>query len=129
MSPRPLFAAAIASLLAASMPASAVTPRADLLGTAVPAHAADRTVNLGQGMRSINVVSGDTIRFVNGGSEFAWSFMTSPIVQVFDLNQVAPDGALGHPLLVYVAPSPLYTERAQFNDLDRQDTRLPAVVR
>ncbi|KQQ97663.1 hypothetical protein ASF77_04675 [Massilia sp. Leaf139] len=111
------------------MSATAVTPRADLLGTPVPASAATRTVNLSPNMHSINVVAGDTIRFVNGSGEFGWSFDVSPLVQVFDLNQVAPSGALGHPLRVYVAPNPLYSERAQFNDHDRRDTRLPTVIR
>ncbi|WP_229467310.1 CzcE family metal-binding protein [Massilia sp. Mn16-1_5] len=129
MSTRPLLPAVSLTLLTACMSATAVTPRADLLGSPVPAHAATRVVNLNQGMQSINVVAGDTVRFVNGSGEFGWSFNTSPIVQTFDLNQVAPNGALGHPVRVYVAPSPLYSERAQFNDNDRQDTRLPAVIR
>lgn len=129
MSARPLVPAVIVTLLTACMSATAVTPRADLLGTPVPAHAATRTVNLTSNMHSVNVVAGDTVRFVNGSGEFAWSFTTSPIVQTFELNQVAPSGALGHPVRVYVAPNPLYSERAQFNDHDRQDTRLPAVIR
>lgn len=123
-----LFLPLAVALSAACVTASAVTPRADLLGTPVPAHAATRVVNLNSGMQSINVVAGDTIRFVNGNGEFGWSFNVSPIVQTFDLSQVAPSGALGHPLRVYVAPSPLYSERAQFNDLDRQDTGAPAVT-
>ena len=129
MSARPLVPAVIVTLLTASLSANAVTPRADLLGSPVPAHAATRTVNLTQNTHSVNVVSGDTVRFVNGSGEFAWAFNTSPIVQVFELNQVAPNGALGHPVRVYVAPNPLYTERAQFNDHDRQDARMQAVVR
>ena len=129
MSTRPLIPVLSLTLLTACMSATAVTPRADLLGSPVPAQAATRVVNLTPGMQSINVVSGDTIRFVNGSGEFGWSFNVSPIVQTFDLNQVAPSGALGHPLQVYVAPSPLYSERAQFNDLERHDARLPKVVR
>ena len=129
MSSRQFVPAVSVVLLTACISASAVTPRADLLGSPIPAAAATRTVNLGSGMQSINVVSGDTVRFVGNGGEFAWSFNTSPIVQVFDLNQVAPNGAVGQPMRVYVAPSPLYSERAQFNDNDRQDTRLRAVVR
>jgi hypothetical protein len=125
-----LFVPAVAAVLAmACMSASAVEPRPDLLGSRVPSAAAVRTVNLGSGVQSINVVSGDTVRFVGSGGEFAWTFNTSPIVQVFNLSQVAPNGTVGQETRVYVAPSPLYSERAQFNDNDRQDTRLPAVVR
>jgi hypothetical protein len=129
MSTRPLIPALSLALLTACMSAGAVNPRADLLGSPVPAYAATRVVNLTPDTHSINVVAGDTIRFVNGSGEFGWSFDVSPIVQTFDLNQVAPSGAVGHPLRVYVAPSPLYSERAQFNDLERQDARLPRVVR
>lgn len=121
---------AVAAILAtACMSAGAVEPRPDLLGSPVPAAAATRTVVLGSGPQSINVVNGDTVRFVGNGEEFAWTFNTSPIVQVVNLNQVAPGAAQGKDRLVYVAPSPLYSERAQFNDNDRQAIRLPAVVR
>ena len=129
MSIRPLIPAVIATLLTACMSATAVTPRADLLGTPIPASAATRVFTITPDTRWVNVVSGDTVRFVANGGEFGWSFDTSPLVHSFDLNRVAPSGVLGRELWVYVAPNPLYSERAQFNDLDRQDTRLPAVRR
>jgi len=128
MSSRPLVPAISLTLLTACMSATAVTPRADLLGSPVPPAAATRVVNLTQDTRYVNVVAGDTIRFVNGSGEFAWSFDVSPIVQTFDLSQVAPQGVLGHELRVYVAPNPLYSERADFNNADRHDTRAPAVI-
>ena len=93
MSSRPLVPAVLVTMLTACMSATAVTPRADLLGSPVPPVAATRTVNLTQDTRHVNVVAGDTIRFVNGSGEFAWSFNVSPIVQMFELNQVAPPGA------------------------------------
>jgi uncharacterized cupredoxin-like copper-binding protein len=129
MSIRPIVPAVFVTLLTASISASAVSPRADLLGSPVPAAAATRVVNLTQDTRHVNVVAGDTIRFVNGSGEFAWNFNVSPIVQTFDLSQVAPQGVLGHGLRVYVAPNPLYSERADFNNPDRHDTRAPAVIR
>lgn len=129
MSSRPLVLAVIAALLTACMSAGAVIPRADLLGTPVRPEAATRTITLSQDTRYVNVVAGDTIRFVNGASEFAWSFDVSPLVYMFDLNQVAPAGALDHLVRVYVAPDPRYSERADFNDHDRHDTRAPAVMR
>jgi len=129
MSIRPLVPAVSITLLTACMSASAVSPRADLLGSPVPPAAATRIVNLSADTRHVNVVAGDTIHFVNGSGEFAWSFDVSPIVQTFDLSQVAPQGALGHALRVYVAPNPIYSERADFNNPDRHDTRAPAVIR
>jgi hypothetical protein len=129
MSIRRIVPAVFVTLLTASLSASAVSPRADLLGSPVPPAAAARIVNLTADTRYVNVVSGDTVRFVNGSGEFSWNFNVSPIVQTFDLNQVAPQGALGHELRVYVAPNPLYSERADFNNPDRHDTRAPAVIR
>jgi len=129
MSTRPLVPAVLVTLLTACMSATAVTPRADLLGSPVAPEAATRIVNLTSGTQFVNVVAGDTVRFVNGSGEFAWSFDTSPIVASFDLAQVAPAGLLGHGLRVYVAPNPLYTERADFNNPDRHDMRAPAVIR
>ena len=128
MSSRPLVPAVLVTMLTACMSATAVTPRADLLGSPVPPVAATRTVNLTQDTRYVNVVAGDTIRFVNGSGEFAWSFNVSPIVQMFDLNQVAPPGALGHQVNVYVAPDPRYSERTEFNSHDRRDARAPAII-
>ena len=116
MSIRPLVPAVIVSLLTASLSASAVTPRADLLGTPVPPAAANRTVALTSGTQYVNVTGGDVVRFQNGSQAFAWSFDTSPLVQVFDLAQVAPAGALDRGVRVYVAPNPLYSERADFNN-------------
>lgn len=129
MSSRLLVPAVSFSLLTACISASAVTPRADLLGSPVQPAAATRVVNLSADTRHVNVIAGDTVRFVNGSGEFAWTFDGSPMVQTFDLNQVAPQGALGHALQVYVAPSPLYSERADFNDPDRHDSRAAAVIR
>jgi hypothetical protein len=128
MSSRPLVPAVCFTLLTASLSASAVTPRADLLGSPVPPHAATHVMNISQDTRYVNVIAGDTIRFINGSGEFAWNFNVNPIVQTFDLNQVAPQGLLGHELRVYVAPSPLYSERADFNDTDRHDRRAAAVI-
>lgn len=91
--PSRLFIPAVSlTLLTACMSATAVTPRADLLGSPAPPNAATRIVNLSQDTRYVNVIAGQTIRFVNGSGEFAWSFDVSPIVQTFDLNQVAPQG-------------------------------------
>jgi hypothetical protein len=119
MSSRPLVPAIILTMLTACMSATAVTPRADLLGTPIPPGAATRTVTLTPDVHSVNVVGGSTVRFVNGSGEFGWSFDVSPIVSVFDLNQVAPQGALGHPVWVYIAPDPRYSIRTEFNDLER----------
>lgn len=130
MSSRQLIPAVIVAMLTACMSATAVTPRADLLGTPVPPSAANRTVTLAPGVHYINVTGGDVVRFLGSGQEFAWSFDTSPIVQTFELNQVAPGGALGQPVRVYIAPDPRYSEHADSNHSDyRSGTAASATAR
>jgi hypothetical protein len=120
----------IVTMLTACMSATAVTPRIDLLGTPVPPASANRTVTLTPGTHYVNVTGGDVVRFLGSGQEFAWSFDTSPIVQVFELNQVAPAGALGQQVRVYIAPDPRYSEHADFNHNDYRNGRAgPAVAR
>jgi hypothetical protein len=118
MSSRPLVPAVILTMLTACMSATAVTPRADLLGTPVPPSTATRTVVLTPATRYVNVIGGQVVRFQSGGQEFGWSFDTSPIVQVFSLNQVAPAGLLDHEVRVYIAPDPRYSIQADFNRND-----------
>jgi len=105
-----LAAAALAALVSACAP---VTPRQDLLGTAVPVDAADRTVNITPATSYVNVIGGDVVRFESAGQAFAWDFNASPIVSVFALNQVAPSGMLDHEVLVYLLPNPLYNEGSE----------------
>ncbi len=87
----------------------ATTPRIDLLGMPVIDESAVlSTVTITPATRWVNVTSGDTVRFVAGDKAFAWSFQVSPNVAMFDLNQVAPPGALTRRIPVYVTPNPLY---------------------
>lgn len=102
--------AALAVLLSACAP---VTPRQDLLGTAVPVDAATRTVSISPDTGYVNVIGGDVVRFESSGQAFAWDFNASPIVSVFALNQVAPSGMLDHEVLVYLLPNPLYNEGSE----------------
>jgi hypothetical protein len=101
---------ALASLLSGCAGAGGpVTPRIDLLGMPViDDSAALSTVTITPDTRWVNVTSGDTVRFVTGDKAFAWSFQVSPNVAMFDLNQIAPPGALGRRVPVYVTPNPLY---------------------
>jgi len=103
-----LFAPAMLALLGGCR-SGPVQQRADLLGTAIPASAAAHSVVITPATRWVNVTGGDTVRFVAGGREFGWDFHVSPLVQVFDLNRVAPPGVLDRPLPVYVDPDPNYS--------------------
>lgn len=97
-------------VIPALLAACAVTPRSDLVGSAVPESAATRTVTITPGTRSVTVVGGEVVRFVGAGRAFAWDFHVSPLVTVFALDRVAPPGTLDHPVLVYVRPDPRYYE-------------------
>ena len=104
---------AIAALAVFVNACASVTPRQDLVGTAVPVDAATRTVNITPATHYVNVIGGDVVRFESAGQAFAWDFNFSPIVSVFALNQVAPSGLLDHEVLVYVLPDPLYNEGSE----------------
>lgn len=104
------FRSSILIVLPLLLGACAVTPRADLVGSAVPEGAATRTVTITPDTRYVNVVGGEVVRFVGAGRAFAWDFHVSPTVSVFALDRVAPPGTLDHQVLVYVRPDPRYHE-------------------
>jgi formylmethanofuran dehydrogenase subunit B len=78
----------------------------NLSGELVPLSAATRTIQIEARTKYVNVTEHETVKFEAGGHAFAISFAGgSP---VFDLNQLAPAGALDHTVRVYVAPDPQY---------------------
>jgi hypothetical protein len=93
-----------ASALAPSSPVAEVVPQ---LG-------AMRTVRIDAKTRYVNVTANETVKFEADGKAFAITFNGSPattfafVPSVFDLNQLAPAGALNHKVMVYVAPDPLH---------------------
>ena len=89
----------------ASMAATAALP-AKLLGAAAAPEQAQRTVVITPTTRYVNVTEGDVVKFVANGTTFAWNFDSPPGINSFELNRVAPAGALDHPVMVYVAINP-----------------------
>jgi hypothetical protein len=79
--------------------------RSDLLADPASPSAATRTVTITPETRYINVAHGDVVAFQSGGQGFAVRFDSAPSVSSFDLQRVAPAGALDHPVTVYVTPS------------------------
>ena len=66
---------------------------------------AEREVNLTSGLRHLNVVAGETVRFIDGGKDVSWRFDTlgNP---TFLLSEVIP----GAPRIeVHVSPDLLYS--------------------
>lgn len=96
-------AATCASALAAAQPA-------DFRGSAAPAQAAvDQVVVITAATRHVNVAGGSTVRFVVGERSFSWNFQNgSAHVIPFDLQLIAPQGLLTHPVTAYVSDNPLY---------------------
>jgi hypothetical protein len=72
----------------------------------------DRQIVVDANVRSINVVSGQVIRFVipntaGADAAFTWNFDTWG-GRVVDLGRLAPDGMVQRPIKVYIADDPRY---------------------
>ena len=95
-------------LALAGMVAAAAATAADpikLLGDPATPEQARRTIEISPTTKHVNVTKGDVVRFVGNGASFTWNF-NGPAVSSFELNRVAPAGALDHPVIAYVARDP-----------------------
>lgn len=99
-----LFAPAIAALTlsAASLSANALTA-GDVYGEPANASYAGRTIVVTPETKFINVTHGEVVKVKVGSGEFAWDF--DGLARPFDLNKIAPEGALDHSVRVYVGAS------------------------
>jgi hypothetical protein len=69
----------------------------------------DQVVVVTDATRHVNVSGGSTVRFVVGGRAFTWTFQNGTAnVVPFDLQLIAPQGVLTHPVTTYVSDSALY---------------------
>jgi Heavy-metal resistance protein CzcE len=93
--------------LATALGASAQNQGSLLTGTPIPVTADLRTIVIRPDTKHINVDEGEAIKFVAGDAVFAWRF-DGRYAKVFDLQQVAPGGALANPVKVYVRPKLLH---------------------
>jgi len=102
-----LFSAALAGILGLGicLPSVAQDIRKPWWGSPASVTQAERTVTLGPDTRWVNVLPGETIRFVGGATEFAWRF-DGPADRSFDLRQAAPAGALTRSVTAYVGRHP-----------------------
>ena len=90
--------------LAGAFAAQAAVPT-NLLGDAASATEATRTITINPTTKYVNVTEGDVVKFVANGREFAFRFDGANNAS-FDLQRVAPAGALDHKVMAYVAPNP-----------------------
>ena len=88
----------------ASAAASAAVP-VSLLGDRADPGQAQRTIVITPATRYVNVTEGDVVKFVSNGNTFAWNFDSPSSVDSFQLNRVAPAGALDHNVTAYIEPN------------------------
>lgn len=96
--------AAIAAC-AAAVSANAAVPTW-LYGTKAPDSTADKVVTLSPNMSNVNVKWGKTVEFRDHGQSFAYTFdgpNTDPSV---NLQRLAPEGMIGHPVTAYIRDFP-----------------------
>jgi len=94
---------ALLTLSAASLTTTAKVTEADMLGNAAQPSAAQRTIVIDNKTKWITVEHDEVVRFLSNGQEFAWTF--KGMSSSFDLNKIAPAGALDRALKVYVWPN------------------------
>jgi hypothetical protein len=99
---------AILLLGAAMPPFASATDYRYLYGDAAPSSAANYTIVIHPDTPYVNVQGGDTVNFVVGDRQFAWTFNVARTVWAFDLNDVAPPGMLDHTVRAYISPDPKY---------------------
>lgn len=98
------------TLSAASTAAFAGVTQEQVRGNAVSNQSpVDQVIVVSDATRHVNVTGGSTVRFVVGNQTFTWNFQNGTAnVIPFDLQQIAPKGALNHAVTTYVADNPLY---------------------
>ena len=90
-------------LLAVNVAAFASVTETDMLGKPAPLTAAQRTISIDPGTKWVTVERGDVVRFVTKGQQFAWAF--DAMASSFDLERIAPAGAVDRKLMVYIWPN------------------------
>jgi hypothetical protein len=110
MKTRLLLPVLTAITLAAASTAFAGVTQADVRGSAAPAQSSvDQVVVVTDATRHVNVSGGSTVRFVVGERSFTWTFQNGTAnVVPFDLQLIAPQGVLTHPVTTYVSDSAPY---------------------
>ncbi len=100
---KPFVQALVGLALSAASLAAATVTESDMLGSPAQASAAQRTIVIDQKTRWITVERGEVVTFKANGRDFAWAF--NGMGSSFDLNRIAPAGALDRALKVYIWPN------------------------
>jgi hypothetical protein len=105
-----ILSATIATAVTAIPATAAVEQPLSFLGTAAPAGTAvDQVIALNDGVTSVAVTGGSTVKFVIGDRSFIWTFDIGGVrIFPFDLKRIAPAGLLNHKITTYVSDNPIY---------------------
>jgi len=105
---RNIFLGSVLALLlsAAILPNCAAEGDTNVFGSAVDPATANRAIFIGTYTESVNVTSGEAIRFVVGDKSFGWRFDGSSRISEIDLNKIAPPGVLNRTVKVYIQRNP-----------------------
>jgi hypothetical protein len=68
----------------------------------------DRQIVIAPGSHSVNVIDGETVRFIKDGQSFNWHFSTFSGEPTLALAKIAPAGFDAAGIKVYVDADPLY---------------------
>jgi len=100
-----LISAVAAVAFSVALPACAGDSNA-MYGRAGPVESGNRQISITPDTRYVNVTHGEVVTFVVGDKRFAWNFNGPRTNDAIDLQQVAPDGILNHPVRAYVRADP-----------------------
>ena len=92
------------SLSAAHAQTRASASPAFVYGSPAELQQAERVVAIQPDTRWVNVAQGESVRFVIGATQFGWRF-DGRDGRSFDLQSIAPPGALSRSVMVYVERS------------------------
>ncbi|MEO7496060.1 MAG: CzcE family metal-binding protein [Massilia sp.] len=108
LKPKRLALLILSVALASSACATGMSGNSDDFGSAVADSAAERSITITSSTRYVNVVNGQTVKFILGGQSFTWHFDTWPSISVIDFARIAPANVQTGAIKVYVEPSPRY---------------------
>ncbi len=96
------------ALFAATAGAHGLTNTSADYGTAAQGSAAERTIVIKPGTKSVNVANGETVKFEADGKSFVWHFNTYQPELAFELAKIAPQGSNVGDVRVFATPNPIY---------------------
>jgi hypothetical protein len=104
----------VPTLLAAILAAGCASPdlsrhsNPKLLGDPMQPSADTLTAVITAERKSVNVMAGQTVRFVVGDKSFTWNFSGTRYTAPIDLRTIAPPGLIDRPVTIYIWNNPAY---------------------